>query len=661
VTETASERGGRIVGREAELTALVEFLHAGGSPRAFVLTGGPGIGKTTLWEAGVDLARQRGLRVLSARGSGAETRLSSAALIDLLDGIGREELEVLPPPQLYALEVALFRAEPTGTPPEAHAIALGLLNAMRALAAREPLLVAIDDIQWLDDASGDALAFAARRLEGEAVAFLLARRPGSSSALERALEGRSLERLEVSHLSFGATRRVVSEQLGLSLPRNVLRRVFETTLGNPLFTLEVGRTLAARGTPAIGDDLPVPDEVEDLLGTRVAELTDRVGRLLLALALQADVRVSQLTALADPLALDEAVDAGVVVVDGDRVRPSHPLLAAAAKTRVRARDRRKLHLELASVVADGELRALHLALATTRPDDGLAATVATAAAGASARGAAQQAVILAEHALRLTPPGSQDRSERLLDLAGCLEVAGERQRVTDLLTPELDALPRRDRIRAWLRLAEGGSINSIYDTEDYLDRALAASEGDPVLRAYVLAKKSHAVAASVSQIREAESQALEALSVASRAGPELERLALHGLGWARALRGRPIDDVCEQFRAASDAASHITDSPEPVEGLRLLWRGQVDAARTVFTRFLALAEAQTAKTFIGEAAVRIVDRTLALSGGAGYLNGSPLARAYRDVRATAFMHPLGANRAYAFLGEIAAGREPSLH
>ncbi len=73
------------------------------------------------------------------------------------------------------------------------------------------------------------------------------------------------------------------------------------------------------------------------------------------------------------------------------------------------------------------------------------------------------------------------------------------------------------------------------------------------------------------------------------------------------------------------------------------------------------AEAQAAKTFIGEAAVRIVDRALALSGGAGYLNGSPLARAYRDVRAGAFMHPLGANRAYELLGELALGREPSLH
>jgi alkylation response protein AidB-like acyl-CoA dehydrogenase len=84
-------------------------------------------------------------------------------------------------------------------------------------------------------------------------------------------------------------------------------------------------------------------------------------------------------------------------------------------------------------------------------------------------------------------------------------------------------------------------------------------------------------------------------------------------------------------------------------------RGTADELTSLF------AEAQSAKAFIGDAAVRIVDRALALSGGAGYLNGSPLARAYRDVRATAFMHPLGANRAYAFLGEVAAGRQPSLH
>jgi DNA-binding CsgD family transcriptional regulator len=587
-----AERGRRIVGREAELAAIAAFSRSVSEPRALVLSGGPGIGKTTLWEAGVELARERGLRVLSARASAAETGLSSAALIDLLDGVGREELAALAPPQLSALEVALFRANPTGTPPGAHAISLGFLNAVRLLANRGPLLVAVDDVQWLDHASGDALAFCARRLDTQAVAFLLARRPGPSSGLERALEGKPVERLEVGPLTLGATRRVLSERLGLSPPRNVLRAVFETTLGNPLFTLEVGRVIA-RGADAIGRELPVPDEVEALLGTRVSQLTRPVRRILLALALQADLRLTQAAVLGGEVALDDAVEAGVVVVENDRVRPAHPLLAAAARARAGAGERRKLHLELAHVVADDELRALHLALGTTLPDDALAATAAAAAAAASARGAAEQAVTLAEHALRLTAHTSPDRSERLLDLAGYLEVAGERKRVTELLTPELGSLAPRDRIRAWLRLAEGGAIKSIYDTEEYLDRALAASEGDPSMRAYVLAKKSiHASPACVWQIRDAEAWALEALSAAQGSDPVLERLALHGLGWARAMRGRPIEDVCTRFRAAADAAFHITDSPEPVEGLRLLWRGHVAEARTILTRFLALADAR---------------------------------------------------------------------
>jgi DNA-binding CsgD family transcriptional regulator len=590
--ETVGERARPIVGREAELAAIGAFLRSGPDSRALVLTGDPGVGKTTLWEAGVELARRRGLRVLSARGSGAETQLASAALIDLLDGVGRETLADLPPPQLHALEVALFRAESTGAPPEAHAIAVGLLNALRSLAARDPLLVAVDDLQWLDGASGDALAFAARRLETETVLFLLARRPGSPPEVERALGERVSARVELGPLSIAATRRLLSERLGLSLPRHVLRRIFEATLGNPLFTLELGRTLAARGAPALTEDLPIPDAVEDALGTRVAQLEAPVRRLLLALALQGDLRVAQLTAIADPTVLEDAAEAGMIVLEGDRVRAGHPLLLAAAKMQSRARERHEVHLELAGVVGDEESSALHLALATKLPDEALAAKVAAAAAGASAHGAAQQAVILSEHALRLTPATSAARSERLLELAGYLEVAGERQRVTDLLTPELGSLSQRDRVRAWLRLAEGGAIRSIYDTVEYLDLAAAASEGDPVLRAYVLAKKSHLVPAYVQRIPEAEAWALEALPVARRNGPVMERLALHGLGWARAMRGLPIDEVCERFRAASEAASHVTDSPEPVEGLRLLWRGHVDEARTVLTDFMALADAR---------------------------------------------------------------------
>ena len=585
------QRPGHAVGRESELAALGDFLEAQASARSLVLSGGPGIGKTTLLEAGIGDARERGLRVLVARPSEAETRLSYAALIDLLGDVDADKLASLPAPQRHALEAAILRAEPSESPPAEGAIAVGFLGVLRMLGAREPLLLAVDDVQWLDPASADAIVYAARRLDDHAPRFLLAKRPGQTLPLERALEQRGLDVLEVGPLSLGATRRMLSLRLGLSVSRHVLRRVHESTLGNPLFALEVGRSLAESGQPGLEGDIPLPETLEALLRTRVARLPRAERRLLLAVALSGDLRTAQLATIGNAAAVGAAVDAGVLSIDGDRVRPSHPLLAAAAERSSRPSDLRELHLELAEVVAGEELRALHLAHATTLPDEGLAGTLASAAANVSSRGAAREAAVLSEHALRLTPPDSKERSERLLALAGYLEVAGERQRVTDLLAPELDTLSRHDRVRAWLRLAEGGAIRSIYDTEEYLDLALDASEDDSVLRAYVLTKKSiHASPACVWRIPEAEAWALEALPVARESGPVLERLALHGLGWARAMRGLPIDDVCEQFRAASRTASHITDSPEPVAGLRLLWRGRIVEARAILGRFLTLAD-----------------------------------------------------------------------
>ena len=363
---------------------------------------------------------------------------------------------------MAALQVALSRAQPTGVPPPAHAIALGLLNALRALAAREPVLVAVDDVQWLDRPSADALAFAARRVEGVPVRFLLARRSGRRPSLERELERQGLEHLEIGPLSLGATRRLLSERLGLSLSRQLLGRIVEATLGNPLFALEIGRALVEHGMPEIGEDLPVPDAVVEMLGTRVGRLPAPVRRLLLAVALSGDLRAGELVAVAEPGAVEDAIEGGLLCIDGDRVRASHPLLAAAARKRSRIRTRRALHLELAGVVVDQELRALHLALAADTADETLAATVAAAARIASTRGARQEAVTLAEHALRLTPPGSPARPDRLLALAEHMEMAGESQRITDLLTPELPSVPAGPlRARAWLVLAEGAHVQTI--------------------------------------------------------------------------------------------------------------------------------------------------------------------------------------------------------
>jgi DNA-binding CsgD family transcriptional regulator len=589
VTETA-ERGGRIVGREAELSSLDAFLGTVRSSGSLVIVGAPGIGKTTLWEAGVDLARERGLRVLAARASGAETQLSSAALIDLLDGVRRDELADLPAPQLQALDVALFRAAPTGAPPAAHAASVGLLNALRSLAARAPLLVAVDDVQWLDGASEDALAFAARRLRDEPVVFLLACRPGAPSALERALAGKPQRRLEVEYLSFGATRQVLSVRLGLILSRNVLRRVFEATLGNPLFTLEIGRTLAARGTPAIGEDVPLPDSIEEVLGVRVAALPAEVQRLVLAVALSADLHTAQARTLGSPEALDEAVDLGMLTVEGDRLRPAHPLFATVAKSRAGTGERRELHRALAEVAPDGQSRALHLALAADGPDEQLAAAVAAAAQSAAARGARHDAVVLAEHALRLTASGDE-RPERLLALGAYLVAAGEAQRVTDLLSVELDTLPRGPaRARAFLLLTDG-TVADNDEIRRYLIEAFSESGRDAAVRGRAMAEiAANDATILVARIPEAEAAALEALAASPRVGRDLEGYALYVLGWARALRGRPIDDLCERFGAVSGAASALTESPARVAGQRSTWRGEIEEARTLLQRLLALAD-----------------------------------------------------------------------
>ena len=190
------------------------FLDGASSGRSLVLTGGAGIGKTTLWEAGVHDAAERGLRVLSARASSAEAQLSFATLIDLCDGVDTGSLVGLAPVQRSALEVALLRAEPESVPPKPHVISLAFLNLLRALAADATLLVAVDDIQWLDGPSAEALTFVARRLDGEPLSFLLARRGEEPSAFERALARRAMERLDVGPLSLGAARRVLAERLG---------------------------------------------------------------------------------------------------------------------------------------------------------------------------------------------------------------------------------------------------------------------------------------------------------------------------------------------------------------------------------------------------------------------------------------------------------------
>jgi DNA-binding CsgD family transcriptional regulator len=580
-----------VIARSGELKAVERFVAASAErPVALVLEGEPGIGKTTLWEAAIAAARGHGLHVLLARASGAEAQLSFAALTDLLEEVDEEVLAALPAPQRVALEAALLRVAPAGAIHEPRAIAFGLLNVLRTLTERGPLIVAIDDLQWLDASTADALTFAARRLDRDPIGFLVARRPGSLTDLERVLGRREHQRLRVGPLGLTATGRLLRERLELVVRRPVLQRVVEATRGNPLFALELGRTFAEYGQPGIGDEIHVPDVVEELLGTRVARLPREQHRLLLAVALSGGLRASELAAIDHPAAVDEAVDSGLLVVDGEHVRPSHPLLAAAATQRSSAGEQRALHAALADVVADEELRALHLALATDVPDDELATIVEAAAATAAGRGAAPEAAILAEHAFRLTvDPGEQTR--RLLVLAGYLDVAGEQQRLTELLAPRVEALPAGEaRVRALMFLTNG-VVERNDDIVRYLEWALAESEGDRRLRALVLADFSaNGVLTRVENVHRAEEWALEALETGRTSGRAEERDALYALAWARGMRGGPVDDLCERFRVVADPVTYLAFSPERVAAQRLVWRGELVAARAELKRLLALAD-----------------------------------------------------------------------
>jgi hypothetical protein len=163
-----------ILGRDAELAKVTHFIGSvSGGPSALILEGTAG-GKTTLWHAGVSIARARGHRVLSCRAAESEARLSYAALDDLLDF----ELPHLPAPQKRALDAALLRAEIEGAPPDQRAVSVASLGVLRALAASGPVIIAIDDLQWLDVPSARVLAFAVRRLEDAPVRILVALRAG---------------------------------------------------------------------------------------------------------------------------------------------------------------------------------------------------------------------------------------------------------------------------------------------------------------------------------------------------------------------------------------------------------------------------------------------------------------------------------------------------
>ena len=402
-----------ILGRDVERERLEHFV-VGLGPAMLLVEGEPGIGKTTLWRHGTAVAERSGLRVLALRPGEAERPLAFAGLAGLLtDALLDATLPAIPEPRRRALDAALLRDRSSGRGPDADpgTVGLAVLSVLGLLAAPAPVLVALDDLQWVDEATLRALEFALRRLGKTPVSVLAARRGAGSAEpapLELAFPEDRRDRLVLGGLSVGSIGRLLHDRLGLALPRPVVARLQQEAGGNPLLALELARAIVAQGRlPTPGEPLRVAGDAGALLAGRIARLSPSAGRILLALAALAHPTVELLERALGEQAVAEAIPqlvaADLVRLDGPNVRCAHPLVASVAYSTALPARRREVHERLAAVVHDAEQAARHRALAAIGPHESVAAALDAAAEDARRRGASDEAAELAELAVRLSP------------------------------------------------------------------------------------------------------------------------------------------------------------------------------------------------------------------------------------------------------------------
>jgi DNA-binding CsgD family transcriptional regulator len=581
-----------IVGREQEVRVIDGFVGASAAG-VLVLEGEAGIGKTTLWRYGVELAKREWL-TLACSPTEPESELAFAAAGDLLGPVTGEVVGTLPAPQRRALAAALLLDEVEGAAPEPRAVAVAFLGALRELARRRPVLVAVDDIQWLDAPSALLVEFALRRTQDESIAFLLARRLSAEARAPLGLDRMSpkgVRRLRVGPLSIGALHRVLRTRIGASFPRPLLRRLYETAGGNPFYALELGRVLKTRAVEQqAGLPLPVPATLTEVVADRIASLAPEVRAALAAAAALATPTVSALDTEEE---LDAAARAGIVEVDGDRVCFTHPLLAAAAYAALPAGERRQLHARLAAVVADPEERARHLALAATKPSAVVAAELEDAAARAAGRGAPATAAELLELAVRLTPPEhAEDARRRSLDAARRHYAAGDAARARQLLEELLRETPeggeRCDVLLelAWMRDDDLAASLALFE------EALREARRDPARLARAYARMGM-FEFNRGDLRSTLRHARAALAQAEQIGDA--QLLVETIGWVafcETWAGGATVGLLERGLALEqelDEAPRPYSSPAFVRGLRLMYADRLDESRAALEEQLARA------------------------------------------------------------------------
>ncbi|UVO12182.1 AAA family ATPase [Mycobacterium sp. SVM_VP21] len=576
-----------LVARSAESAAVRDFLaRALSEPAILVVEGEAGIGKSTILSDATQAASARGFRVLSASGAPAEVSYAYAAVADLLAFVDGPVLAELPEAQRGALEHVLLGGS-DGPAGNERMVAAAFLAVIRSLSSDTPILLCIDDIQWLDASSRSVIGFVARRLAG-CTGLIVAVRTGAADVVDTMwlspARPDSLARLRISPLSLGGIHALVPACLGRTLPRPVITRIYEVSGGNPFFALELARFIAEDPARAAGG---LPDTLTALVHDHIGDFDEEVGAVLLAAACAASPTVQRvgLAAGVTPARVVEVVESGqaggVAEIDGDRVRFRHPLFASGVYSSAGPAPRRAIHRRLAGIVEEPELTARHLALAATTGDPDTLAALDAGIEATVARGAPAAAAELLELAIKL----GDDTPLRRMRVAEQHFRSGAVAPARAHLQSTLDALPEPSGLRCMALIALAavtGYDKSLSTAADLLTQAVDQAADIPVLqlRARLLLVP---IVALTRNLKESVDLARITVAQAKQLGiPALHSEALTTQAIVRFMYGLGVDEVAlELARDLEDPSSgaavgyHASAAAPVIRS----WTGDLDQAQ----------------------------------------------------------------------------------
>ena len=488
---------GSLLGRRAECEALDRLLarlRTGRSP-VLVVRGEAGVGKTALLEYLVDEAT--GCRIVRAAGAEAEMELAYAGLQQLCAPL-LDHLDALPGPQREALSTAFGLS--AGHSPDRFFVGLAVLSLCAEAARDRPLLCVVDDAQWLDRASAQALAFVARRLQAESVALVLAiREIGDESELP------GLPDMTVRGLTDADARALLESATHVHLDERLRNRIVAETRGNPLALLELPRAMTPAelaGGYGLPEAMPMASRIEQGFRRRLESLPPQTRRLLLTAAAEPVGDATLVWRAAERLGIGveaaaAASAAGLLEIDG-RVRFRHPLVRSAAYRASAPPERQEVHRALADATdpdRDPDRRAWHRAHATDRPDEDVAAELERSASRAAARGGIAAAAAFLERAAELTPDPASRGARALAAAQAKFESAAPDAALELLALAELCPLEelqraRLERLRAEIAFARTRGSDApalLLDAARRLDPLDAAMARETYLEAMVAA------------------------------------------------------------------------------------------------------------------------------------------------------------------------------